>query len=44
MCVGGGAAILEQGKAVGRGVEAVGEARVGLMEEFVVRFEDLGRA
>jgi hypothetical protein len=42
VCVGGGAMVLELGETVGREAETVGEAGVGLMEEFVVWFEDLG--
>ena len=42
MCVSGGAAVLEQGKTVRGGVETVGEARMGLVEAFVVWFEELG--
>jgi hypothetical protein len=44
MCVSGGAAVLKQGKTVRGGVETVGEARVGLVEAFVVWFEELGGA
>ena len=39
MCISGSATVLEQGKTVRGRVETVGEARVGLVEAFVVWVE-----
>ena len=40
VCIGGGVMVLEQEQTVGRGDKMVGEVHVGLMEEFVVWFDN----